>query len=130
MLRPRGRLQVHAGLPRALLLYGGHARWRGHAQVEGDAGRAPARRIADGAQAGRVADGAARIFDDEEPQVVTPFKDHVAPSSGSTPLGDSSFNHRIHLRMSGGPDLNTQPGIKGWREESPVKLYPPTPERE
>ena len=70
------------------------------------------------------------IFDDEEPQVVTPFKDHVAPSSGSTPLGESSFNHRIHLRMSGGPDLNTQPGIKGWREESPVKLYPPTPERE
>ena len=61
------------------------------------------------------------IFDDEEPQVVTPFKDHVAPSSGSTPLGESSFNHRIHLRMSGGPDLNTQPGIKGWREESPVK---------
>ena len=48
-------------------------------------------------------------FDDEEPQVVTPFKDHVAPSSGSTPLGESSFNHRIHLRMSGGPDLNTQP---------------------
>ena len=68
------------------------------------------------------------IFD--EPQVVTPFKDHVAPSSGSTPLGEHSFNHRMHLRMSGGPDLNTQPGVKGWREESPVKLYPPTPERE
>ena len=58
-------------------------------------------------------------FDDEEPQVVTPFKDHVAPSSGSTPLGESSFNHRIHLRISGGPDFNSQPGIKGWREESP-----------
>ena len=70
------------------------------------------------------------IFDDEEPQVVTPFKDHVAPSSGSTPLGESSFNHRIHLRISGGPDFNSQPGIKGWREESPVKLYPPTPERQ
>ena len=68
------------------------------------------------------------VFD--EPQVVTPFKDHVPPSSGSTPLGEHSFNHRIHLRMSGGPDLNTQPGIKGWREESPVKLCPPTPERE
>ena len=54
----------------------------------------------------------------------------MAPSSGSTPLGEHSFNHRIHLRMSGGPDLNTQPGIKGWREESPVKLYPPTPERQ
>ena len=61
-------------------------------------------------------------FDDEEPQVVTPFKDHVAPSSGSTPLGESSFNHRIHLRISGGPDFNSQSGIKGWREESPVKL--------
>ena len=64
-------------------------------------------------------------FDDEEPQVATPFKDHVAPSSGSTPLGASSFNHRIHLCMMGGPDFNTQPGV-GWREESPVKLYPPT----
>ena len=68
------------------------------------------------------------IFD--EPQVVTPFKDHVPLSSGSTPLGESSFNHRIHLRMLGGPDFNTQPGVKGWREESPIKLYPPTPERE
>ena len=69
-------------------------------------------------------------FDDEEPQVATPFKDHVAPSSGSTPLGASSFNHRIHLCMMGGPDFNTQPGVKGWREESPVKLYPPTPEHQ
>ena len=43
-------------------------------------------------------------FDDEEPQVATPFKDHVAPSSGSTPLGASSFNHRIHLGMMGGPE--------------------------
>ena len=48
-------------------------------------------------------------FDDEEPQVVTPFKKHVLPSSGSTPLGESSFNHRIHLRMLGGPDFNSQP---------------------
>ena len=71
-------------------------------------------------------------FDDEEPQVATPFKKHVAPSSGSTPLGASSFNHRIHLGMMGGPepDFNTQPGVKGWREESPVKLYPPTPEHQ
>ena len=57
--------------------------------------------------------------------MATPFKDHVAPSSGSTPLGASSFNHRIHLCMMGGPDFNTQPGVKGWREESPFKLYPP-----
>ena len=57
--------------------------------------------------------------------MVTPSKDHLPPSSGSTPLGESSFKHRIHLRMLGGPDFNTQPGgVKGWREESPVKLYP------
>ena len=59
--------------------------------------------------------------------MATPFKNHVAPSSGSTPLGASLFHHhRIHLCMMGGPDFNTQPGVKGWREESPVKLYPPS----
>ena len=65
-----------------------------------------------------------------EPQVVTPFKEHVPPSSGSTPQGDHSFNHRVHLGMMGIRDYNTQPGVKGWREESPIKLYPPTPQRE
>ena len=69
-------------------------------------------------------------FDDEEPQVVTPFKDHVPPSSGSTPQGEHSFNHRVHLGMMGISDYNTQLGMKGWREESPIKLYPPTPQRE
>ena len=98
--------------------------------MEGDSvwQRASKPRVANGALAGPRSPMKQPVFD--EPQVVTPFKDHVPPSSGSTPLGESSFNHRIHLRMSGGPDLDTQPGIKGWREESPVKLYPPTPERE
>ena len=32
----------------------------------------------------------------------------MAPSSGSTPLGEHSFNHRIHLRISGGPDRSTR----------------------
>ena len=54
MLRPRGRLQVHTGLPRALLLYGGHAGGRGLAQVEGDAGCALRGRAADGAGDGRL----------------------------------------------------------------------------
>ena len=76
----------------------------------------------------RASPTAQPIFD--EPQVVTPFKDHKPPSSGSTPLGANSFNHRIHLRMLGGPDFNTQPGVKGWRESSPIKLYPPTSELE
>ena len=61
MLRPRGRLQVHAGLPRALLLYGGHAGGRGLAQVEGDAGCALRGRAADGAARGWVALGAAQL---------------------------------------------------------------------
>ena len=63
---------------------------------------------------------AALGFDDT---VVTPFKKHKAPQSGSTPLGESSFNHRCHLVMHGGPDYNLQPGVAGWRKESPVKLY-------
>ena len=25
--------------------------------------------------------------------------------------------------MSGGPDYNLQPGVAGWRKESPIKLY-------
>ena len=59
-------------------------------------------------------------FDDE---VETPFKKHKAPESGSTPQGEHSFNHRCHLAMSGGPDYNLQPGVAGWRKESPIKLY-------
>ena len=63
---------------------------------------------------------AALNFDDE---VETPFKKHKAPESGSTPQGEHSFNHRCHLAMSGGPDYNLQPGVAGWRKESPIKLY-------
>ena len=59
-------------------------------------------------------------FEDMKPQVVTPFKDHVPPSSGSTPQGEHSFNHRVHLGMMGVCDYNTQPGVKGWRLESPA----------
>ena len=100
--------------------------------MEGVAGSAPARRVADGAQTAKQGESPMKqpIFDVEEPQVVTPFKDHVPPSSGSTPLGENSFNHRIHLRMLGGPDFNTQPGVKGWREVSLVKMYLTAPERE
>ena len=34
------------------------------------------------------------IFDDVGFE--TPFKNHKPPTSGTTPLGESSFNHRIH----------------------------------
>ena len=65
------------------------------------------------------------IFDDVGFE--TPFKNHKPPTSGTTPLGESSFNHRIHLVLHGGPNYNVQEHVKGWREESPSKLYAPTP---
>ena len=65
------------------------------------------------------------IFDDVGFE--TPFKDHKPPTTGTTPLGENSFNHRIHLVLAGGPNYNVQEHVKGWQEESPIKLYPPTP---
>ena len=69
------------------------------------------------------------VVDEVEPGFGTPFKNHVPPSSGTTPIGENSFNHRVHLSIRGGPNYLVQPGVKGWREESPIKLYPPTPTR-
>ena len=56
----------------------------------------------------------------------------AARKEGAAPMArqENSCNHRTHLRMLGGPDFNTQPGVKGWRESSPIKLYPPTSELE
>ena len=62
-------------------------------------------------------------FEEEDVVVATPFKGHKAPHSGTTPLGENSFHHRVHLVLNGGPNFNLQEGVPGWRQESPIKLF-------
>ena len=65
------------------------------------------------------------VFDDPaspSSDVETPFKGHDA-SSGLTPHGERSFAWRINQYHFSYNNLTNQPGLKGWREESPIKLF-------
>ena len=61
-------------------------------------------------------------------EVGTPFKNHVVPATGTTPAGEDPFSHRQseaagwRAGLPGKKDVLFQPGIKGWRVESPIKL--------
>ena len=61
-------------------------------------------------------------------EAVTPFKNHIVPATGTTPCGADSYSHRLHEAIGwregvpGKKNVLWQPHIKGWREESPIKL--------
>ena len=62
--------------------------------------------------------------DDDE--VETPFKNHKAPESGTTPAGAIIDLHRHNAAARGNQRCIMalwQPGVAGWRQESPIKLY-------
>ena len=58
----------------------------------------------------------------------TPFKNHIVPATGTTPCGADTYSHRLHEAIGwregvpGKKNVLWQPHIKGWREESPIKL--------
>ena len=79
-------------------------------------------------------------FEDEEParqpdfgapdmpddEVETPFKNHKAPASGTTPEGAFVILHRYNSSANGCKRCKKaieQPGVPGWHEEEPIKLF-------
>ena len=119
MLRPRGRLQVNTGLPRALLLYGGHAGGRGLAQVEGDAGCALRGRAADGAARGWVALGAAQLrLAEEDLHSRQELGHHAAPPDVR---GEERDRVQAILRASKGWET-AHPGIPGKRKADAIDV--------
>ena len=76
-------------------------------------------------EAGLEASNRQPDFGDDD-EVETPFKNHKAPESGTTPAGAIICLHRYNAAARGNPrciKAILQPGVAGWREESPIKLY-------
>ena len=59
-------------------------------------------------------------------EVGTPFKNHIVPATGTTPAGAIIHLHRQDAASRGDRKAIMalwQPGVPGWREESPIKLF-------